>query len=716
MGTAFKFSVDNEGVGTIVFDLKDEKVNKLSLPILQEFDQMLDEAARHEGLRALAIASGKSDIFIAGADLHSFEPVFRDPTQAKKIIETGHHVLNKLQSLPFPTIALINGACLGGGLELALACTYRVVSDNIKTILGLPEVTLGIIPGWGGTQRLPRLVGLEQALPMILSGKPINAVKAWKINLADALVPVDFFAVKASAFIRNILTVEGEKRVAVMRKPRGWRRALVEKNPLGRNLLFNSARKEVLKKTKGHYPAPLVALDLIKQTYELPLDKGLAKEIETFITNVPGAFADAPNLIHLFFVQEALKKDKGVADDVVPAKVASVGVIGAGVMGSAIAWLFSNQEIPVRIKDVDWTAVGKGLAAASAIYGKLTKEKRMKASEASLKFHRLSGTIDYSGFKNADLVIEAAVENLDLKRQVLKELEGIIRPDALIGTNTSSLRIADMGSVLAHPERLVGMHFFNPPNRMPLVEVVAGEKTSSTAIATAVDICRKLGKSPIVVKDCPGFLVNRIFVPGANEIMMMYDEGTEFERLEKIMLGFGMPMSPFVLADEVGNDVSYKVSKVFQQAYGERMIVPKIIEAMNEHQLFGKKNGKGFYLYKGDKRIERNPEADKLRSDLKSDGAKISDQDILDRVMFIMVNEATRCLYERVVEKPGYVDIALVMGIGFPPFRGGILSYADQRGINIVVDQLKRFQERYGERFAPCELLVEMQRLGKTFF
>lgn len=716
MVSAFKWSIDDEGIAHLIMNLPNEKINKLSVPILEELDDILDELGKNKAIKALEISSGKDDIFIAGADLHSFKEIFKDPPKAQEVIERGHQVFNKLEALPFPSIALINGACLGGGMELALACTYRVVSDNPKTVLGLPEVSLGIFPGWGGTQRMPRLVGLRDGLSLILSGKPIKAFKAWKINLADAIVPAEFFENKSKGFTRHILTAEGKKQIENKREMSLWNRLLIEKNPITQSIIFHLAEKDVLKKTKGQYPAPLLALKLIKETYNLPLKEGLKKEILTFKDNLSTAFVNAPNLINLFFTQEALKKEKGVSEDVVPGKVTKAGVIGAGTMGSAITWLFSNQDITVRFKDIDWQAVAKGYSAANDLYAKAVKDKRMKASEAALKFHRISGTTDYSGFKNCNLVIEAAVESIELKHQILQEIEKVVGPETIIGTNTSSLTIADMNKVMSNPERLVGMHFFNPPNRMPLVEVVASKKSSPKAIATAVDICRKLGKTPVVVGDCPGFLVNRIFVPGANEIMLMYQEGVSFEKLEKAMLNFGMPMSPFILADEVGNDVGYKVSKVFHHAYGDRMVVPKIIELMNENQLFGKKSGKGFYIYEKNKPTKPNPEAEKLRNSLIKEGIQVPDSDIQHRVMLMMINEAARCLSEKIISNPSYLDMALIMGIGFPPYRGGLLRYADKLGISYVVERLQRFQELYGDRFAPCDFLLDMHRSNKTFY
>lgn len=715
MDQAFQLSVDNVGVARLVFNLPGEKVNKFSVPVMEELEKILDSISQNRAIKILTISSGKEDIFIAGADLKSFEPIFKDPDQGAKIISTGHRVFNKLQNLSFPTVALIEGACLGGGLEMALACTYRIVSDSPKTQLGLPEVTLGIIPGWGGTQRLPRLVGLVEGLPIVLGGKPVKANKAFKIKLADAIFAPAFFDEGVKDFINQVLSAEGGKKVLAKRERQGLKSAILEKNPIGRAILYYSVEKEIKNRTKGHYPAPLLALKLIKETYSLPLKQGLIHEEKTFIDHLTSTFSIAPNLIHLFFVNEALKKETGVLGNVKPLKVASAGIIGAGTMGSGIAWLFSNKNIPVRMKDVDWKTLAKGFSTASSLYAKAIKDKKIKANEASLKFHLLTGTTDDSGFKNLDVVVEAAVENLELKQQILKRLEEEIHPHTLIGSNTSSLRIADIGKEMKYPERLVGMHFFNPANKMPLVEIVASDKTSSEAIATAVDLCRKLGKTPVVVKDCPGFLVNRIFVTAANEVIRMYQEGVEQERLEKMMLDFGMPMSPFLLADEVGNDVGYKVSAIFEEAYGPRMAMPKLVALMYDHKLFGKKTGKGFYIYNGEKKTI-NPEVATLRQSLKEIAKEVSDVEMRDRVFLLMINEASRCLEEKIVANTASLDMAMIMGIGFPPFRGGLLRYADELGIDYVVNTLNRFKDLYGERFTPSPLLVEMQRNHKTFF
>lgn len=714
MDNAFRLTVDKHQIAHLVFDLPGEKVNTFSLPVLEALERKLDEVAHDPEIKLLAISSAKDGVFIAGADLHSFESMTRETSSVTKMIDTGQRVFSKLEKLRIPSVALINGACLGGGLELALACTYRVVSDHPKTVLGLPEVTLGIIPGWGGTQRLPRLIGLVEALPLVLSGKPVKGNKAWKIKLADALVPAEFFNEKSREFLSYCLTQQGKQQILKRRSQWNWKQLFLEKNPFGRTYLFHRAKRDVLLRTHGHYPAPIVALELIKDTIHQPLKEGLEEEADTFKSNISTVFSNAQNLIHLFFTQEALKKEPWTT--AAPVAIQSAGVIGAGTMGSAIAWLFSNRDIPVRLKDVDWTAIGKGLGHAHDLYASLLKRKKIKPNELSMKFHHLSGTTDYTGFNHLDIVVEAAVENLDLKKQIIAELESALPPHAIIGTNTSSLTLAAMSASMQNPERLVGMHFFNPANRMPLVEVVASSKTSPTAIATAVAICKQLRKTPVVVGDCPGFLVNRIFIMGSNEIMHMYEEGVPAETLETMMLQFGMPMSPFILADEVGNDICYKVGKVFEEAYGMRMRTPKLMELMYENHLYGRKNGQGFYLYKNNK-YRYNSMVEKLKETIPTakNAHSISENEMIDRVFLSMINEAARCLEENVIQNPAYLDMALIMGMGFPPFRGGLLRYADSLGIDYIVDRLYQLQERYGMRFAPCQYLIAMHHAHDTF-
>lgn len=715
MTSAFTCIVSDEGIANLRFDLPDEKVNTFSLPTLEELEGHLSRLAANPAVKALTLTSGKPESFIAGANLHTFRPAFEDSAEAEVIIRTGHRVFSKLQSLPFPSVAVIHGTCLGGGLECALSCTYRLVSDHPKTALALPEVNLGIYPGWGGTQRLPRLVGLTQALQMILTGKSVDAVKAWKMHLADAVVAWEFLPDQTTTFVQQILSKSGKNQVEQRRKKRLLAHKLMENNPLGRAFLFWQAKRSILKKTKGHYPSPLLALELIKRTHSLPLKEGLKEEADTFVANVPDGFTLAKDLITLFFTQEAAKKATGVTKAVQPTPIEGAAVIGAGTMGAGIGWLLADHGILTRLKDISWDLVGKGIGTVKSLLDKGVKARKRNRYECDRRFQLVSGTVDYSGFQRVSLVIEAATENLELKKKILQEIEEVVRPDAIIASNTSSLTIEEMGQGMKHPERFIGMHFFNPVHKMPLVEIVGSAKSSPEAIATAFDLCKKLGKVPLLVGDCPGFLVNRTFMPGANEVLLMLEEGYSMDDVEKALLDFGMPMGPFVLADEIGNDVTYKVSQTFEKAYGMRMRPAKLMQLMMEKGLFGHKNGKGFYLYNGEKRTI-NPEIKKLLRSIGRTQPFLHQDDIVPRFLYGMVNEAARCLQENVVSRADFIDLALITGIGFPPFRGGLLRYADKMGVANVVSTLKRFERELGPRFEPCQLLEQKARHGQSFY
>lgn len=714
MSQAFTLTVSPEGVAELKFDLPNEKVNKFTPEILAELDQILDKAAQNSSIKLLKLTSGKEQVFIAGADLHSFEPVFEKPDMAKQIIEKGHSTFDKLASLPFPTVAIIQGPCLGGGLECALSCTFRLVSDHPKTSLGLPETQLSIIPGWGGTQRLPRLVGLQKGLEMILTGKTLNAVKAYKAKLADAIAPWEFLDQYVDRFVNKLLNDREAKKIQEKRKEKPWMQRLLEDNPVGRALVYYQSEKAVKDKTKGRYPAPEIALKLIKDTYTLPLNEGLKKELNMFLKEIPTGFFLAKDLIRLFFTQEALKKETGAPPGTPVRNIQEAAIIGAGTMGSSLGWLFADKEIMTRMKDISWEIVGKGMAMARAQFKKGLKARKLTCSQCDLRFQLLNGTVDYTGFQHVDFVLEAATENLDLKCQLFAEIEGQVRKETIIASNTSSLTIDAMAESLKYPERFVGMHFFNPVAKMPLVEVVAGKHTSPETVATTVALCRKLGKTPVVVKDCPGFLVNRIFLPGANEALRMLEEGYSMEELNSALLQFGMPMGPFILADEVGNDVVQKVGEVFERAYGERMHPPMLGKLLVENKLYGKKSGKGFYIYEGEK-MRINPQIAVLIDGLNLKTPEHPKEEILPRFLYAMINEAARCLDEKIVEKASYLDLSLIMGMGFPPFQGGLLAYADRIGSQKIVETLDRFKEKLGMRFEPCNLLRKMAQHNDKF-
>ena len=715
MSHAFTMTLDN-GLADICFDVPGEKVNVLSSETLQEFDSLIDNLRASTDIDAVAIRSGKPDIFIAGADIAEIANI-GDPSEGARKAALGQGILDKLAHLPQPTIAVIDGACLGGGLELALACDFRIATDNPKTSLGLPEVNLGIIPGFGGTQRLPRLVGMKNALKMILSGKPFDGKKALKSHLVDVFCPRGFVGEALRDLVARVRDPKGRRAVEARRNDHPWQRFLLETNPISERVILNMCRRDVMRRTNGLYPAPLKAIDVIGATAHGSLDSGLNVEAESFGELV--VTDTCKNLVTLFYAQEHVKKN-GIIPGVYPEKdIARAGALGAGVMGGGIAWAFSNVSVPVRLKDISWEAIAKGFEAAEAIYGVLRKIRRRTPRQTNQAMHRITGSLDYKGFEKLDVVVEAVVENADIKKKVYAELEEHLAPDAIIATNTSTLSVTELASGLKHPERFVGMHFFNPVNRMPLVEVIPGAKTSPGAVNAVIKLARRLKKTPIVVKSCPGFLVNRLLMPYLNEALFMLQEGVAPERIDALHEAFGMPMGPLTLIDEVGIDVCHKAALVLVEAYGERMTIAEIFSMIYEDRhLLGKKAGKGIYLH-GGKKKEVNPElldiVDEYRESVATAPAHLSDARVVDRSILLMINEASRALDEHVVQSSEYLDLAMILGTGFPPFRGGLLRYADSLGIDALVTRLEDLALDHGMRFQPSKALLAMRKRDGRF-
>lgn len=713
MQAPVQLSFETSSIGDIarvVFDNSAEKVNTLSSNTMEAFEGLLDSLSQRSDLKALLITSKIPSQFIAGADIKEFPEALKNKAMLEKLVKNGHRCFNKLEKLPFPTIAVIDGPCYGGGLELALACAYRVASDNQKTSFGLLETTLGIIPGWGGTQRLPHLVGLATGLEMIISGKKIDAKQALKIHLIDRLLPTAFLENNLQDFLKAISNPKGKDEILSRRKKMSLQQFFLETNPIGKKIIFQQANSALQAKTKGQYFAPGIALKLIEESYPLPISQGLDKEIETVLENVDKGLSQATGLVDLFFTQEKLKKETlAYIEKNCPSPIHSTAVIGAGTMGSTIAWLFANENYEVKLKDLNWQILGRASGHIHALFNKGVQYKKLTKDQMSLKYHRLSCTTDYKSFKNVDLVVEAISENLSQKKLQLKEIEAAVSPDTVIGTNTSSLTVAELSQGLAHPERFIGMHFFNPVNKMPLIEIVPGEKTTPQTVARALEFCKKIGKIPMVVGDCAGFLVNRILACGLNEATWMLQDGIPMEKIEKAFSDFGMPMSPFLLSDELGNDVCYKASKTLEKAYGERMTSPELIEQMEQAGLYGKKSGRGFYLYDS-KHPRPNPAIKEMVKELNrspEEADNVTEETLQDRFVLCMINEATRCLQEKIVSSPNYLDLALILGAGFPAFRGGLMKYADSLGKEAILAKLKAFEVSYGPRFTPSPYFLE---------
>lgn len=695
----FDFKIDN-GIATLCFDQEDSPVNILSSEVLRALDTKIDELKINQDITLLKFTSAKDGIFIAGADISQIEGL-RDEEEAYDLVREGQQVLSKISALPFPTVAIIDGACLGGGLELALCCDYRLATESPKTKIGLPEVNLGVLPGFGGTQRLKKLTGLSKALELILGGKILNGKKAQKLGIVDACVPQGYLEFKEKSFCEQVLD-EPQKILAKRRRGSLMDRFL----PF---VVFFYARKNVMARTKGKYPAAIAVLDLFETTQNKEVEEGLEYEARAFsklvVTDI------SKNLIGLFYASEALKKERGIKRKVNPIPINMINVIGAGVMGSGIVFQFSKIGKLVRMKLRRYEQAAEAMMSIQKVYDAIMRRGRLTQHEVSIKMGHISYTTEFNGFKHCDLALEAIVENKEAKQELYGQFEDIMDEKAIIASNTSSLSISMLGEKMHHPERFVGMHFFNPVPRMPLVEIIPGGKTSDKTIATVVALAKEAGKTPIVVGDCAGFLVNRILLPYINEAVRMFEEGADFERIDSLILDFGMPMGPFTLADEVGLDVGYKVAKVLEEAYGERMKVSSILDRVYQQmQLLGKKSGKGFYIH-GKKR-EANEEVKRLVYSKR----QFDEKEIVDRALLIMVNEAAMCLQEGIVDNAQYLDMAMVMGTGFPPFRGGLLRYADAVGIESVVITLESLARNHGIRFAPAKLLLDMAKEKKTFY
>ena len=691
----------------IEFDQPDSKVNILSTPAMAELRDIISQlqagANGRSPITGLCIVSRKPDIFIAGADIKEIEGITVSGDGEAKAA-AGQKILNTLEKLPFVSVALINGACLGGGLELALACDYRLACFGDKVKLGLPEVKIGLIPGFGGTKRLPRLVGLRKGIELISSGSAISGVEALKIGLVDGLVNQDRLLEEAIEFLKK----NPAKRRRYKPKLKGLVNALLDKTYTGRSILKFQSRKFILKTTKGRYPAPLAALDVVVRNYRMPLGIALRIEARAFGKLVVGEISK--NLIKVFYLIEKYKKIK--YSDAKPRQIHKCAVLGAGVMGGGISQLLSFYGLPVRMRDLNYQALGRGLAHAQEVYSYAVKKKKIKPHQAIKGMALISAATDYSGFGNSDLIIEAVVEDMKIKKQVFAELNSAAAPDAILASNTSCLSIAEMSEGVKNKERVIGMHFFNPAHRMPLIELIRADKTSGETVATMVNFAREIGKAVIVVRDSCGFLVNRILLPYLNEAGFLLDDGADFENVDRVMLRFGMPMGPFELIDEVGIDVGYKVARLLEAHFGGRMKACSILEKAYQKKWLGKKTGKGFYAYKGKEKTP-NKEIYSLARNSQPAGRrqKLSDDDILNRITYKMINEAAMCLDERVCGEPGDIDIGMIMGIGFPPFKAGLLRYADTVGPDKIIEGLKRFRGATGsERFAPCGYLLRRKK------
>lgn len=707
--TAFSTTTTPAGVAILTFDLPGEPVNKFSIATGREFEAAMGALRDDATVKAVVFISGKPDSFIAGADIEEFVRL-RTAEEATALTRDAQEMVNRLEAFPKPVVVAIHGACVGLGLELSLACTWRVATEHPKTVLGLPEVQIGILPGAGGCQRLPRLIGLRAALDIILAGKSERAAKAFKLGMVDELVPP---AILQETAVR---AAERMVRDGVRRRKgqKGLMAALLDRNPLGRRIVYRSAKATVLKKTGGHYPAPLGALEAVRVGLEQGMAAGLREEHERF-----GQLAVSDvsrQLVRIFFATNALKKDDGVPEGRGRARqVTRLGIVGAGFMGSGIAGTaVATAEVEVRMKDADLARVGKGIKAATDILRGRLKRRQITRHQFDRLAALITGAADFSGFASADLVLEAVFEDLAVKQKVLAEFEAVMRPEAIFATNTSTIPIGRISELARNPERVVGMHFFSPVDRMPLLEVIPTAHTGADAIVTAVRFGRKMGKTVIVVQDSPGFWVNRILSPYMNEAGLLLQEGVPIEVLDRVMTRWGFPVGPVTLLDEVGLDVAAKAGGVMYENFGERLAPSTVIPKLIADGRLGRKAGKGFYLYTDGKKTDPDPAAYRVAGI--SPLASVDEVMVERRLVYSMLNESAMAVAEGVVQQPRDGDIGAIFGIGYPPFRGGPLRTIDTVGAATVVETLEALAAAHGPRFTPAAALKAMATSGGRFY
>lgn len=693
--------LDAGGWLRVRIDRRDKSVNALSQAMLEELERLIAEIKRTPTVRGVMFLSGKSGSFIVGADVTEMKSM-SGGTAAAELSKLGQRVFEQLEALPVPTVALISGACLGGGLEFAMSCRYRIADDHVKTLLGLPEVKLGLIPGWGGTVRLPKLVGLLEALPMILTGRVLSGRQARSKGLVHDLVPVEALPFVGEQVL-NTVKKFGTARAIFQRPKRPLLARLAESFPPLRSFVFRRAEGTVRRETKGHYPAPFAAIETLRAGFRKPPSVGFAAESAAI-----GRLAESPvtrECLRLFFLQEDAKK----FDTEPSGAIVNAAVLGAGAMGAGIALLMAQKGIWTRLKDIQPEFLAKGIATARKLIKSDLQRKRIAPLQASDTLDRLRPTSDFAGLKNADLVIEAIVESLPIKQQVFRELADATSPNTVLATNTSSLLVSDIAKGIPHPERIVGLHFFNPPHQMPLVEIVRTDLTSPAALAMAFALTQRLGKTAVIVKDCPGFLVNRLLSPYMNEAGWLLLEVDDAMELDRAAVAFGLPMGPLALTDLVGLEVGQHVAANMHAAYGERMQPAPLWAALKEIAATEPTAAKSLLIGKGAKK-KLNPAVRRAIAKVRQSGSfavpsgRLSHEELTQRMIYPIINEAARCLDEGIVSKSEDIDLAMVFGTGFAPFRGGPMRYAETIDFGKIVETLEKMS--IGRpRLAPSEAL-----------
>ena len=711
-GNSLSVSLLEDGIAKLSYDNQKESVNKFDQATVQEFAEAVAALEQASEVKGLIVTSGKK-VFIAGADITEFVGNFKKPENeiAAWVFEINK-TFNRFEDLPFPKVAAINGAAMGGGTEMTLVCDYRVMSD--KASIGLPEVKLGIFPGFGGSVRLPRIIGIDNALEIIATGEAQKPAAALKVGMVDAVVSAEQLEASAIDLVKKCIKGELDWKARHNEKL-----SPVKLNPLEQAMAFNSAKGVLFAKANpAQYPAPKIALEAIEKHVNLPRDKALEVEAASFAK--AAKTPQAESLVGLFLndqaVRKLVKQHTAKAHDIKEA-----AVLGAGIMGGGIAYQAASKGLPIIMKDIKSEQLDLGMSEASKHLASGMKRGKITPEIMGQTLSRIRPTLNYGDFGETDIVIEAVVENPKVKHAVLKEVEGLVKKDCILASNTSTISITYLASVLERPENFVGMHFFNPVHRMPLVEVIRGEKSSEEAIATTVALAEKMGKVPVVVNDCPGFLVNRVLFAYFGAFDLLMKEGADFQHIDKVMEKFGWPMGPAYLIDVVGLDTGVHGAEVMAEGFPDRMKpdYKGSIAALFEANRLGQKNGVGFYKYEVDKKGKPAKKADpatlEVLKSVVADSKPFEDQEIVDRMMLALCNETVRCLEDNIVATPAEADMAMIMGIGFPPFRGGPCRYIDQVGL----DNYLALCEKYaylGKAYEAPQKIRDMAAKGETFY
>ncbi|WP_444945308.1 fatty acid oxidation complex subunit alpha FadB [Microbulbifer sp. VTAC004] len=711
-GKALTVQMLDNGIAELKFDLQGESVNKFNRQTVSEFSQALDAIEAADGIKGVLLTSGKG-VFIVGADITEFGDAFSAGAEGvADLMNQNNENINRLEDLPVPTAVAINGYALGGGFEVCLGCDFRLMGEEAK--VGLPEVKLGLIPGWGGTVRLPRVVGVDVAAEWIAAGKEQKPAAALEAHAVDAVVPTDKLKDAAIKLLER--AINGELDCKASRE--------IKKSPIPLNdtealMAFFTTKAFVGQQAGKNYPSPVAAVESIEQGYKLTREEALKVEQEKFI--FCAQTGTAKSLVGLFLADQAISKVAKGWEKKADKPIERAAVLGAGIMGGGIAYQSAYKGTPIKMKDIDQKGIDLGLNEANKLLSKLVDRKRLTPVKMGEVLNRIEPTLSYDGFNDIDVVVEAVVENPKVKHAVLKEVETKVSEDTVIASNTSTISINHLAEPLSRPENFLGMHFFNPVHKMPLVEVIRGEKTSDTAVARVVAYANKMGKKAIVVRDCPGFLVNRVLFPYFAGFSMLVRDGADFQAVDKLMERWGWPMGPAYLMDVVGIDTGVHAESVMAEGFPDRMgkNFTAASDVMYEAGRYGQKNNKGFYNYEQDKKGRpkkvATEESYELLKPHVADRREFEKDEIIERMMVPMATELARCLEEGIVDSPAEADMALIYGIGFPPFRGGIFAWLDSIGLDEFVKIADKYAE-LGELYQPTDRMREMAASGKTYY